>query len=68
MDIQMEVDNEMYPIENVTNSNICIDLKPSEKEAKERKDSSAEKPQMDDKKGSYKHYKDVEKEQLFFSC
>ncbi|KAG1357351.1 hypothetical protein G6F62_001692 [Rhizopus arrhizus] len=32
MDIQMEVDNEMYPIENVTNSNICIDLKPSEKE------------------------------------
>jgi hypothetical protein len=32
MDIQMEVDNEMYPIENVTNSNICIGLKPSEKE------------------------------------
>ncbi len=32
MDIQMEVDNEMYPIENVTNFDIYIDLKPSEKE------------------------------------
>ena len=52
----------------VTNFDNYIDLKPSEKEAKERNNSSAEKPQMDDKKGSYKHYKDVEKEQLFFSC
>jgi transposase len=66
MDVQMEVDNEMYPIEKVTNFDIYIDLKPSEKEAKERNNSSAEKPQMNDKKGSYKHYKDVEKEQLFF--
>ncbi|KAG1460631.1 hypothetical protein G6F46_005473 [Rhizopus delemar] len=62
----MEVNNEMYPIEKVTNFDIYIDLKPSEKEAKERKNSSAEKLQMDDKKGPYKHYKDVEKEQLFF--
>ncbi|EIE89631.1 hypothetical protein RO3G_14342 [Rhizopus delemar RA 99-880] len=66
MDVQMEVNNEMYPIEKVTNFDIYIDLKPSEKEAKERKNSSAEKLQMDDKKGPYKHYKDVEKEQLFF--
>ncbi|KAG1150671.1 hypothetical protein G6F37_000786 [Rhizopus arrhizus] len=62
MDVQMEVDNEMHPIEKVTNFDIYIDLKPSEKEAKERNNSSAEKSQMDDKKGSYKHYKDVEKE------
>jgi hypothetical protein len=66
MDVQMEVDNEMHPIEKATNFDIYIDLKPSEKEAKERNNSSAEKPQMDDKKGSYKHYKDVEKEHLFF--
>ena len=45
---------------------IYIDLKPFEKGAKEKKDSSAEKPQNDYKKGSYKHYKDVEKGQLFF--
>ncbi|KAG1136225.1 hypothetical protein G6F37_010262 [Rhizopus arrhizus] len=66
MDVQMEVDNKMYPIEKVTNFDIYINLKPSEKEAKERNNSSAEKPQMNDKKSSYKHYKDVEKEQLFF--
>jgi hypothetical protein len=45
---------------------IYIDLKPFEKGAKERKDSYAEKPQNDYKKGSYKHYKDIEKGQLFF--
>ena len=56
----------MYPIENMINFDICLDLKSSEKEAKERKDSSAEKPQKDDKKDACKHYKDVEKEQLFF--
>ena len=66
MDIQMEVDNEMYSIENMTNFDICLDLKSSKKEAKERKDSSAEKPQKDDKKDACKHDKDVEKEQLFF--
>ncbi|EIE75934.1 hypothetical protein RO3G_00638 [Rhizopus delemar RA 99-880] len=64
MVVQMEVDNEMYPIEKVTNFDIYIDLK----EAKERNNSSAENLQMNDKKGLYKHYKDVEKEQLFFSC
>jgi hypothetical protein len=36
MDIQMEVDNNIHPIENVTNFDIYIDLKPSEKEARER--------------------------------
>ena len=49
----------------MTNFDIYIDLKPSEK-AKETNNPSAEKPQTDDKKGSYKQYKDVEKEQLFF--
>ncbi|KAG1408867.1 hypothetical protein G6F60_001111 [Rhizopus arrhizus] len=48
----------MYPIENMINFDICRDLKSSEKEAKERKDSSAEKPQKDDKKDACKHYKD----------
>ncbi|KAG1048956.1 hypothetical protein G6F43_008690 [Rhizopus delemar] len=62
----MKVDNEMSPIENVTNFDIYIDLNPSEKEAKERKDSSAEEPRKDDEKGSHKHYKDVEKAHLFF--
>jgi hypothetical protein len=36
MDIQMEVDNNIHPIENVANFDIYIDLKPSEKEARER--------------------------------
>ncbi|KAG1050394.1 hypothetical protein G6F43_007324 [Rhizopus delemar] len=66
MDVQMEVDNEMYPIEKVTTFDSYIDLKPSEKEAKERNNSSSEKIQKDDEKSSYKHYKDIEKEQLFF--
>ena len=57
----MEVDNNIHPIENVITFDIYIDLKPSEKEAKEKKDSSAEKPQKDNKKGSYNYYKDVEK-------
>ncbi|KAG1138315.1 hypothetical protein G6F37_010611 [Rhizopus arrhizus] len=66
MDIQMEVDNNIHPIENVTNFDIYIDSKPSEKEARERENLFAEKPQKDDKRGSYKHYRDVEKDQLFF--
>jgi hypothetical protein len=32
MDIEMEVGNEMYPIENVINFDTYIDLKPVKKE------------------------------------
>lgn len=52
----MEVDNEIYRIENVTNFDIYTDLKLPGKEAKERKNWFAEKPQKDDKNCSYKHY------------
>lgn len=58
----MEVDNEIYRIENVTNFDIYTDLKLPGKEAKERKNWFAEKPQKDDKNCLYKHYKDVEEE------
>ncbi|KAG0747073.1 hypothetical protein G6F57_001098 [Rhizopus arrhizus] len=51
--------------DNNGNEIMDIQMEPSEK-AKETNNPSAEKPQTDDKKGSYKHYKDVEKEQLFF--
>jgi hypothetical protein len=66
LDIQREIDNKMYPIENVTNFDIYVDWKPLVKQTKERKNLSAERPQTDDKKGSYNHHKDVEKGQLFF--
>ncbi|KAG1642430.1 hypothetical protein G6F44_004837 [Rhizopus delemar] len=68
MDVQMEVDNEMYPIEKVTNFDIYIDLKPSEKEAEERNNSSTQKLQKDDEKGSYKHYKDSCRSETQHKC
>jgi transposase len=63
--VEMDVDQDMYPVEMVTNFNIYRDIKPSEKEIK----AVAEKPKkVLDSEGkqhkTYQHYKDTEKEQL----
>lgn len=61
---QIEVDNEMYLIENVTNSGSYTDLKPPE-DINKGKHSFTRKSKKNTKV-SYKHYKNVEKQQYLF--
>jgi hypothetical protein len=56
----MEVDNEMYLIENVTNSGSYTDLKPPEEDINKGKYSFTRKSKKNTKV-SCKHYKNVDK-------
>ncbi|KAG1474854.1 hypothetical protein G6F56_000093 [Rhizopus delemar] len=67
--VEMEVDEEMYPIETVTNFAMYLDLKPPKKPEKKTTRQSAirDGKQEEDTRAPdiCKHYKDSEKEQLF---
>lgn len=65
---EMEVDQEMYPIETVTNFGMHHELKPPEKPEKNtQKQQDSGDIKMDNNRAgnTYKSYKDSEKEQLF---
>lgn len=68
-EFDMEIDQEMYPIENVTNFDTYLDLKPPEKEKKriikQEINTIETKSALVGIRGRYKHYKDAEKEKLF---
>lgn len=68
-EFDMEIDQEMYPIENVTNFDTYLDLKPPEKEKKriikQEINTIETKSAPVGIRGPYKHYKDAEKEKLF---
>jgi transposase len=71
--MHMEVDDEMYPIESITNYNQYMDVKPPEplkdKKLKEEEGNEPIQGDVSNKKSgrvSNKHYKDMEKEQLFY--
>ncbi|RCH78120.1 hypothetical protein CU098_000200, partial [Rhizopus stolonifer] len=62
----MEVDNEMYLVESVTDYDRHTDLMLPEKEMKKKAEVPAEMKQTSVITKAYKHYKDTEKEKLFF--
>ncbi|KAI7898441.1 uncharacterized protein BX663DRAFT_524735, partial [Cokeromyces recurvatus] len=67
IELQMEVDNEMYPVESVTNYDRYTELKPPEKEIKTKtKTLPNDKKQTNKGTKAYKHYKDAVKEKLFY--
>lgn len=73
--LEMEVDDEMYPIENITDYSQYHDLKPPEKMNIIKKEDVQDKAFVNGNdgsqkngRGSYKHFKDTEKKQLFLSC
>jgi hypothetical protein len=71
----MEVDNEAYPAENVTDFDTYMNMKPLEKEIRERrskkksfeKELSAENS-IGKTKRSYEYYKDARKGTAFYTC
>ncbi|KAK4509680.1 uncharacterized protein ATC70_006982 [Mucor velutinosus] len=66
--VEMEVDEEMYPIETVTNFGMYQELKPPEKPEKnneKKEDRGDVKLENNTTTRIYKSYKEVEKEQLF---
>ncbi|KAI8344897.1 hypothetical protein EDC96DRAFT_328064 [Choanephora cucurbitarum] len=67
MEFEMEADNEMYPVECITDYDSYTDLKPPEKLVQERTKAPAVPTQVAERPNSYKHYKDTEKEKFFFS-
>lgn len=68
--VDMEVDDETYPLENVTDLNHYLDLKPPERVKQEKEKKLSEKPdknQISEKgKKTYRRYKPEDKEQFFF--
>ena len=65
--IQMEVDDEMYPLENVTNFDDYNQLKPPEKEERSKgKEKVTEEDVPAKSSKTYRSYKPFEKERLFY--
>ncbi|GAA5798206.1 hypothetical protein HPULCUR_003606 [Helicostylum pulchrum] len=62
--VEMEVDQDMYPVEMVTDFNIYRDIKPPEKEIKIIAEQPKKVPDTEEKRNTYQHYNDIEKEQL----
>ncbi|GAA5806761.1 hypothetical protein MFLAVUS_000109 [Mucor flavus] len=62
--VEMEVDEEIFPLEVVSNFDNYIDLKPPEREIKKPSAQSKQPAETKGKSSSYQHYKDIEKEQL----
>ncbi|GAA5814926.1 hypothetical protein MFLAVUS_008429 [Mucor flavus] len=60
----MEVDQDTYPVEMVTDFNIRKDTKPPEKEIKIITEKPKEVSSNEENRNIYQHYKDVEKELL----
>lgn len=66
---QMEIDNEQYPLEQLTNYDQYVDLKPPEKTTR-MKTEDPEDQTTDEKtlkkSGQHRFYKDFENEAFFF--
>ena len=67
IEFQMEVDNEMYPVESVTDYDSYTYMKPPEKEIiKKKTETTSDRKKKHEGTKAYKHYKDAEKEKLFY--
>lgn len=62
--VEMEVDEEMFPLEVASHFDNYIDLKPPEREIRKPSAQSKQSAETKEKSSSYQHYKDTEKEQL----
>ncbi|KAG1463098.1 hypothetical protein G6F56_005364 [Rhizopus delemar] len=67
IEFQMEVDNEMYPVESVTDYDNYTYMMPPEKEIiKKKTETTSDRKKKHEGIKAYKHYKNAEKEKLFY--